>query len=75
MSEVPPKMTRREMRVLRQIRSGFCYEISRDVRDRLKSMGLISETRDGLATTAEGLRRIDTGRRQGRRLTTFMHQT
>jgi hypothetical protein len=62
MSEVPPKLTRREMRVLRQIRSGFCYAISRDVRDRLKSMDLISESRDGLAITTEGLRRIEAGK-------------
>jgi hypothetical protein len=62
MSEAPPKLTRRQMRVLRQIRSGFCYAISRDVRDRLKSMGLISETRDGLAITDEGLRRIQAGK-------------
>jgi hypothetical protein len=58
MSEAPPKLTRRELRVLRQIRSGFSYAIARDVRDKLNSMGLISETRDGLAITDEGLRRI-----------------
>jgi len=58
MSETQLKLTRREMRVLRQIRSGFCYAVSRDVRDRLKSMGLIAETHDGLAITDEGLRRI-----------------
>jgi hypothetical protein len=62
MSEAPPKLTRREMRVLRQIRSGFCFAISRDARDKLKSMGLISETSDGLAITAEGLRRIEAGK-------------
>jgi ribosomal protein S19E (S16A) len=62
MSEAPPKLTRREMRVLRQIRSGFSYAIARDVRDRLQSMGLIAETRDGLAITAEGLRRIEAGK-------------
>jgi hypothetical protein len=61
MSEAPPKLTRRELRVLRQIRSGFSYAIARDVRDKLKSMGLILETRDGLAITAEGLRRIEAG--------------
>jgi ribosomal protein S19E (S16A) len=49
------------MRVLRQIRSGFSYAISRDVLDRLKSMGLISATRDRLAITDEGLRRIEAG--------------
>jgi ribosomal protein S19E (S16A) len=62
MSEAPPKLTRRQMRVLRQIRSGFSYAISRDVRDRLKLMGLIAETRDGLAITEEGLRRIQAGK-------------
>jgi ribosomal protein S19E (S16A) len=62
MSEALPKLTRRDMRVLRQIRSGFSYAISRDVRDRLKSMGLISETRDGLTITEEGLRRIQPGK-------------
>jgi ribosomal protein S19E (S16A) len=62
MSEPPPKLTRRELRVLRQIRSGFSYAIVRDVRDRLKSMGLIAETRDGLAITEEGLRRIQAGK-------------
>jgi ribosomal protein S19E (S16A) len=62
MSEPPPKLTRRELRVLRQIRSGFSYAIARDVRDRLKSMGLIAETRDGLAITEEGLRRIQAGK-------------
>jgi hypothetical protein len=61
MSEAPPKLTRREMRVLRQIRSGFCYAVSPAIRDKLKSLGLISETRDGLAITAEGLRRIEAG--------------
>jgi hypothetical protein len=62
MSKVPPKLTRREMRVPRQIRSGFCYAVSRDVRDRLKLLGLIAETRDGLAITEEGLRRIQAGK-------------
>jgi hypothetical protein len=62
MSEPPPKLTRRELRVLRQIRSGFSYAIARDVRDRLQSMGLIAETRDGLAITDEGLRRIQAGK-------------
>jgi hypothetical protein len=62
MSKVPPKLTRREMRVLRQIRSGFCYAVSRDVRDRLKLLGLIAETRDGLAITEEGLRRVQPGK-------------
>jgi hypothetical protein len=61
MSEAPPKLTRRELCVLRQIRSGFSYAIARDVRDKLKSMGLILEARDGLAITAEGLRRIEAG--------------
>ena len=62
MSEAPPKLTRRDMRVLRQIRSGFCYAVSRDVRNRLKLMGLISENCDGLAITDEGLRRIQAGK-------------
>jgi hypothetical protein len=62
MSEAPPKLTRREMRVLRQIRSGFCYAVSPDVREKLQSMGLISATRDGLAITDDGLRRIEAGK-------------
>jgi hypothetical protein len=61
MSEAPQKLTRREMRVLRQIRSGFSYAISPHVLDKLKSMGLISETGNGLAITDEGLRRIEAG--------------
>jgi hypothetical protein len=62
MSEAPPKLTRREMRVLKQIRSGFTYAISPDIEDKLKSMGLISETGNRLAITDEGLRRIEAGK-------------
>jgi hypothetical protein len=58
MSEALPKLTRREIRVLRQIRSGFCYAVAPDIRDKLKSLGLVSATADGLAITDEGLRRV-----------------
>jgi hypothetical protein len=34
MSEAPPKLIHREIRVLRQIRSGFCYAVSPDVREK-----------------------------------------
>jgi hypothetical protein len=62
MSEVPPNLTRRKMRVLRQIRSGFCYAVSPAIRDKLKQMGLISVTGEGLAITDGGLRRIEAGK-------------
>jgi hypothetical protein len=62
MSEAPPILTRREMRVLKQIRSGFTYAISRDVLDKLKSIGLISGAGNRLAITDEGLRRIQAGK-------------
>jgi hypothetical protein len=50
------------MRVLRQIRSGFCYAVSPAIRDKLKWMGLISVTCEGLAITDEGLRRVEAGK-------------
>jgi hypothetical protein len=50
------------MRVLRQIRSGFCYAVSPAIRDKLKLMGLISVTCEGLAITDEGLRRVEAGK-------------
>jgi hypothetical protein len=62
MSETPLNLSRREMRVLRQIRSGFCYAVSPAIRDKLKLMGLISVTCEGLAITDEGLRRIEAGK-------------
>jgi hypothetical protein len=62
MSEAPPKLTRREIRVLRQIRSGSPYAVSPDILDKLKSMGLILATGNGLTISDEGLRRIEAGK-------------
>jgi hypothetical protein len=58
-----PTMTRTEFLVLRQVRSGYARTvISPDVREKLKTMGLIKETESGLVLTDEGLQRIEAGR-------------
>jgi len=64
MSDTLPKpLTRIEIRVLRQVRSGYAREvISPDVREKLKSMGLIKEAGSGLVITDEGLHRIEAGK-------------
>jgi hypothetical protein len=60
-------ITRIELRVLRQVRSGYPQGmISPNVREKLRSMGLIEETDHGPIVTDEGLRRIETGRPKGR---------
>jgi hypothetical protein len=46
---------------MKQIRSGFCYAVSPEVREKLQSMGLILATCGGLAITDAGLRRIEAG--------------
>jgi hypothetical protein len=56
-------LTRKELRVLRQVRSGYARDfLSPDVREKLKSMGLIEEIDGGLVITDEGLRHIELGK-------------
>jgi hypothetical protein len=58
-----PRLTRMELRVLRQVRSGYARDfMAPDVRERLKSMDLIDEIDGGLVITDEGLRRIELGK-------------
>ena len=58
-----PRLTRMELRVLRQVRSGYARDfMSPDIREKLKSMGLIEEIDGGLVITDEGLRHIELGK-------------
>jgi hypothetical protein len=61
LSEATIKLTRREVRVLRQIRIGSPYAISQDILDKLKSMGLVLAIGNLLVISDEGLRRIEAG--------------
>jgi hypothetical protein len=54
-------LTRREVRVLRQIRVGSPYTVPQDTLDKLRSMGLVLATGNRLAVTDGGLRRIEAG--------------
>lgn len=62
--DAPPKsQSRIEFRVLRRVLSGYARgAISPDVREKLKSMGLIEEIGSGLVVTDQGLRRIELGK-------------
>ena len=68
MIDIPAPMTRIELRVLKQVRSGYARGvISPGIREKLRSMGLIDETERGLIVTDEGLRRIESSRGPTRR--------
>jgi hypothetical protein len=60
MSKQASHLTRIELRVIRQVRSGYARDfMSPNVREKLQFMGLIEAIEGGLVITDEGLRRIE----------------